>query len=716
MRNSGHNPSLRGRAGLCSSRRRMVRAGAGADEPPRHARSSWLQAVLGVACFLAGACDLAPQKIELPPLPARSEDAGKTSYTCMTETDRLCQGSVHIQCERHIEFLEAVMVDCAASGQVCDPQRVCVTCLPGNKRCRDCTGQTDDCNPNIVEQCGDDGDAYAEVEECGLTAPEVCYQGRCENACQLAMTQDSYAGCEFYAADLDNAAIDDANNASAQQYAVVVANPQRVPVQVQVELNNAAFGQPIETQQVDAKTVAPGDLEVFKLPRREVDGSSETGINDGTGSCVSSNAYKITSTYPISAYQFNPLENVNVFSNDASLLLPVPALGTQYTVVGWPQTIASDHDHPAQDFDPTTDSEDLRAFLTIIGAQAGTHVTVELGTQFDHVLKTDQFGALGPGDTLDLDIGPFDIINLEPQGFNGDFTGSKITSTNPVAVFVGSEASDAPRFTDLSMRQCCADHLEEQLLPDQSAGTRFAVGRMPSRTHALNNAAMPGAPLGVAEIDEPEWIRVIATTSGITRIQTSLDAPDDDFTLPERGDAIVRADRDFTIVADKPIHVLEVVASQSVTGIPKQYPGGDPSIMTVPPIEQFRQDYIFLTPDKYAFDFVTMVAPTDATIELDGAPLPDTCESSDMPLSANDDTGATWVVHRCQLSFPIVTNGMTVGTSGGSAPSVVQILPGEQHDGAHTIVSDKAISIVVYGFDRFVSYGYVGGLNLTALN
>jgi hypothetical protein len=47
---------------------------------------------------------------------------------------------------------------------------------------------------------------------------------------------------------------------------------------------------------------------------------------------------------------------------------------------------------------------------------------------------------------------------------------------------------------------------------------------------------------------------------------------------------------------------------------------------------------------------------------------------------------------------------------------VVRVLLGEQHDGAHTVVSDKPVSIVVYGFDRFVSYAYVGGLNLNALN
>ena len=662
-----------------------------------------------------GACDLAPRHIELAPLPSRPKPAdARSMFECKDETSHGCVGQVHARCERHGEFMQVVEVDCAAKGEVCDDERECVPCRAGSARCRDCRGAAADCNPDIVEKCLPDGSGYEQVKECGVATHDVCYQGECIDACTLAQTQNSYAGCKFFAADLDNAALDDVNNASAQQYAIVVANPQRVPVDVTVELNDAPLGQPVKAVEVDHKLVPPGDLEVFKLPRRELDGSSKNGINDGTHSAVSSNAYYVHSTYPITAYQFNPLENVNVFSNDASLLLPTPALGKDYTVVGWPQTIGNS-DSPDQDFDHTSSREDLRAFLTVLGVTPNTHVMIELGTKVKQVIAAPSIPSGKPGDNMPFTLGPYDALNLETQGFNADFTGTRIHADAPVAVFVGSEASDVPMFGTYATRQCCADHLEEQLLPDSSAGTHFIIGRMPSRTRALNDAALPGAPLGVAEVDEPEWIRVVATASGKTRIHTSLSGADADFSLSERGDAILRADRDFEITADKPIHVLEALASQGVTGIPKQYPGGDPSIIAVPPLEQFRRDYIFLTPDKYAFDFVTIVAPMDAAIKLDGEPLPDYCVTE--PIETDDMSADVWVAHRCQLSFPEVTNGTSGGgLMGGSAPSVVKVLPGDQHDGAHTIVSDREISIIVYGFDRFVSYAYVGGLNLTVLN
>ncbi len=70
-----------------------------------------------------------------------------------------------------------------------------------------------------------------------------------------------------------------------------------------------------------------------------------------------------------------------------------------------------------------------------------------------------------------------------------------------------------------------------------------------------------------------------------------------------------------------------------------------------------------------------------------------------------DDPVPDYVVYRCQLSFPEVT----------PAPSS-QTLDGEQNDGVHTIEATAPVGVVVYGFDRFVSYAYVGGLDQKVLN
>lgn len=657
----------------------------------------------------SSACSPAPRLIELPPLDDAGPPREPLPVTCKPGQKALCASDIYYRCEATEEFIEVTPDDCPARGLHCNVERGCVLCSPGDHQCKVCGDDDPGCNPDIVQECRQDGSGWDDIEVCDLEGKgEICADATCRNACDVAKQLRGYVGCEFFAADLDNAALSDMNNASAQQYAIAVANPNRVPVEVWVELNDAEYGAAQRVREVERRRVAPGDLEVFRLPRREVDGSSEKGLNDGTHSALTSNAYRVLSILPITAYQFNPLENVNVFSNDASLLYPISALGSDYTVVGWPQTIG-DSENPDQDFDSTTSGDDLRAFLTVLGTQAQTRVRFDLGAKVKRVVGADPIPAAGPGDMFELEIGPFDVINLETEGFNADFTGTRVEASKEVAVFVGSEASDVPMFGTYARRQCCADHLEEQLLPDTSAGTDFLMARMPPRTRALNASAVGGG-LGVADVEEPEWVRIVALTSGETRVQTTLDPPHHDFVLPARGDVTLRADRDVLIHADGPIHVLQALGSQGVTGIPRQYPGGDPSIIAVPPIQQYRRDYIFLTPDKYLFDFVTIIAPTEARVRLDGGELPETCITTPVEgfmMSGMTDaptTNTNWLVHRCQLAFPEIRKGQ-----------IPQIDAGIQEDGVHTVVSDQEVAIIVYGFDRFVSYAYVGGLDFDVL-
>lgn len=682
-------------------------------------------------------------------------DAGRPSpivdggFVCLYEEAVACIGNVHHSCERRPgggEFdIDTVLVDCnemTLEGRTttCVPELGCTLCRPGEIFCMG----------DAVAECGDDGQSYEVREHCEVEDGFVCQQGRCRNLCDIAIAERSYVGCEFYAVDLDNAALGPGNDASAQQYSVVVSNPSGQPTEVVVERNIAPFGEPPVVEAIRSVTVLPGDLEVLDLPRREVDGSSSfarcsasaecdageacwcagelrvedappegghrdcrcrnapgaSGINDGTHSALTSNAYRLRSTLPIIAYQFNPLDNVGVFSNDASLLLPTSALGTHYSVVGWPQTIA-DSDDPNEDFDPRTDDEDLRAFLTIVGTAPGTRVTITFGPEVRRVIGTGGYPDAVPGDVWELTIGAFDVINLETAGFNADFTGTRVQASFPVAVFSGSEASDAPRFDTLANRQCCADHLEEQLFPDDTLGTRFYIGRMPPRTRALNAAFVDPTVDSVGEFNEPEYVRVLAVRPGITTIETTLPSPDNYVELGEGESLIFTATQHFEMKTSQPVAVLQVLPSQEAVGIPSYYPGGDPASIAVPPVQQYRREYVFLTPGLYAFDFVTITAPRTAPVLLDEKPISEfdcMVQPADGIRRRDGDPPPEWVVYNCQLSFPDVL--------GRNQP----VQDGIQNDGYHTLRSTEPIGLVVYGFDAYVSYAYAGGLNLEPIN
>lgn len=583
-----------------------------------------------------------------------------------------------------------VVDDCRSRDLICAGSLMrCASCEPGRKAC----------DGSTIVHCTDEGEFGEALESCDDGEGYACRGGICEHLCTTARSNKSNVGCEYWAVDLDNAVIDDSNNAAAQQYAVVVSNPQPdIPARVIIEQDDGVPGGSHETSTIAEATIPPMSLRVFPLGPREVDGSPEGEFDTGTGTALTRNAFRITSHVPVVAYQFNPLENVNVFSNDASLLKPVEALTyaqsgmiPAYVVVGWPQTIAHTDD-PRTNFNPR-DPIDLRAFVTIVGTRPDTRVRM---TTKAKIIPGGPVPLTLPGGVVEVTLDPFDVLNLETGDFNADFTGSLIEADQPVVVFSGSEASDAPYFATLSERFCCADHLEEQLDPIRTAGKRFVLSPMPRRTRAVKQA---GA--SIEEVPEPEYFRIVATTERGATLKTTLPSPNDEIRIDGRGGFHdLTIDADALLVSDEPVIVASVQASQDAAFVPRGLPGGDPSLLIVPPTEQYRPTYVFLTPDKYAFDFIVVVAPTDARILLDRQPLDASlCEITDVEGGEGFDAHR---IYRCQLSFPVIDDSV----------SPPLLLPGRQNDGVHRIESDRNVGVLVYGFDAYVSYAYAAGTQL----
>ena len=93
------------------------------------------------------------------------------------------------------------------------------------------------------------------------------------------------------------------------------------------------------------------------------------------------------------------------------------------------------------------------------------------------------------------------------------------------------------------------------------------------------------------------------------------------------------------------------------------------------PTNQWQEEFVFLTPDKYVQDFVNVVASSSATVTLDGAPVP---WASFEPIP-----NSTYGVFRTQVG-----------------------------DGVHTVTSTEPAAVTVYGYDASVSYGYPAAMGL----
>ena len=502
------------------------------------------------------------------------------------------------------------------------------------------------CVGNEIHSCDSSGQAGPKVGEC-TGKGEVCIGGTCQKGCAATTVVTSNVGCEFWAVDLDNNK-DQFNDAAGAPWGLVISNASDITTDVQIELNDAAVGVAPTPKLVKKITVAPGALSVIEMPTREVDGSLQ-GNNEGPGTMLSSRAFRVTSTQPVVVYQFNALRSQ--YSNDASLLLPSPSLGQTYRALSWPSG------KPISFLGSPID----RGYVTVLGTQANTKVSI---TVSQAILAGGGIPATPKGGVVNATLGPFDVLNLEIDGMPGDLTGSVITSSAPVAVFVGTELSGGvsdplPPPRPSNPGTCCLDHLEEQLLPVESYGRKFVIPR--------------SAPRGTAYI-EPDYIRFLGVAA-TADVKTNLPAPNDHFALAPGQVKDILVTTDFTVDATQPVAIGQILVSQDYTddGI------GDPSLTVLPAVDQFRQDYLFLVPGSWLKNYVVIAMPDGTNVTIDGAPLGASCTSA----TSGVLDGTSYVSRRCPLT-----------------------------EGAHTMTGDKPFGIVAYGYGNAGSYAFVGGSNV----
>lgn len=571
-----------------------------------------------------------------------------SGWSCVpgTRTARQCDGMGNVTNTQ----------DCGASGQVCAPNLGCVACSPGSFRCNPA-------DPELTQQCSPDGSGYTDGARCDGASGEHCLEGHCGRPCEGL--GNSYLGCEYWATSTANGAIP-----TSFTYAVAVANTQPYPVDVTVEGG-------VLTAPATAR-VMPNSVSVVPLPWiTNLSGNGGiccAGMTDGPN-CVTrsaqlpSGAYHLRSTGPVAAYQFNPLEyhvgNRFSFSNDASLLLPQNALGQQYLVFAYTST------------GPPIGAPTDRCILTSI---RGGFVTV-VGAQTDatpnrvHVHATSPFwdphlaGTMRAAGDYDYLLQRGEALQLVAAGFNTDLTGTLIQTSAPAAVYSGHDCVTVP------LDRSACDHLEEQLFPTVTWGTRYAVSPVRYRDTTVENSVA----------------RIMAGRDGITLTFDGVTPPATCMRTLNRGDwCELQTTAGFQVTGTGPIAVAQYMPglgdnmSCQCFGTPPMCPStaecrGDPSMLLEPPVDQFRASYRILVPDSYDANFLTLVSEPGARLLLDEVPV-------------SGDT------------FP-------VGSS--LQARIVPVPPGN-----HLLRSADNVarfSVKVYGVAPFTSYAYPGGLDLAPI-
>jgi hypothetical protein len=548
--------------------------------------------------------------------------------------------------------------DCPEELPMCQAG-LCALCFPGAKKCE--AGKLMICDSPW-------GNQWLLLDDCSAQGL-VCVGdvGCAPEGGGIGKLADTNAGLEFWAVDLRNAQVStaakflDAQNAP---FAVIVSNTD------EVETSDVTVTYP-DGNQV-SQSIGPESLHVFNLP-------STWGLE---GSGLTQNAFRIEATKPIVAHQFNPLHNVDVFSNDASVLLPVEMMGSEYYALTLEHFSAGEYEFPG--------------YITIVGI-AGDPVEVTV-TPTTATLAGPGVAAMGAGIAETFTLNQGDVIHIEAMG--GDMSGTHVMAAGRVSVFAGHLAG-RPEQGD-----CCSDHLEQQLPPVNRWGTTFHLGRSVPRGKEVDYwrvvAAKPGtavsingsASSGGYSLAPGEWqeftstghftltatqpvmlARFFASTMESSMLNTLCDSDADCgpgyvcdpfacqykpcSTDADCGDMQVCN----TSVNDGSVECLEV---------------GDPAMIIAVPVEQWQQDFVFLTPNTYKKDFINVVVPAGAQVTLDGQNL--------APASFEPIGDGSYVVYR-----------------------------GEVSDGVHVMKSEAPAALTVYGFDGAVSYGYPGAMGLKKL-
>ncbi len=347
---------------------------------------------------------------------------------------------------------------------------------------------------------------------------------------------------------------------------------------------------------------------------------------------VSSKGIHVESTAPIVLYVMSHVD----FSVDGALALPAAAAGTYYVVSSY-QSAWKD------------------AFYLIVAQQDGT--TVEIAETKEYSVpggdnsELDSLWLSDPEETAE-EVTEMESVTLDTGEvyfatfpFGVDPSGSLIRSDKPVVVYSGAQLSNVP------LNYLAADLLLEAVPPVATWGSEFIVPTNAGRAAGDTIRVYGWAADTVVSFNGTE----VATLAAGQWLESRS-------------------------ASTEPIHVTSsspVMVVRYFNGTNWDSTTGDPSMLVVPPTEQYIGDFSFTTPVGFSPEYTSY-------------------------LSLTAPTGASVIV-----GSTAVTGWQTVGSS-GFATAEVALEPG-----AHSVTTDAPIQAAVYGVRTDESFAFQAGQDYT---
>jgi hypothetical protein len=582
-------------------------------------------------------------------------DGGSSLLTCSAD-QVVCAGNVAKTCDGKGGYKQSV--SCTERGQRCLGATVapggdtrslgCVVCTPGEASCAD----------GVAKFCRLDGTGF-DTFDCDPLQGMTCEAGGCKGACAPPGVTESYIGCDYYPTITHNPVW------SGFDFAIAVSNASDAPAHVVVTRG---------ADKLRELSIAKGALEVIKLPWvAALKGGDQDACQippePGDSRLARQSAYRVRSDRPVTVYQFSPLQYQLGKGADVPAGCPV---GTQCP--GGVVAECLSYSNDAALLLPATaltgdytvlswpSQGNTASFYAVTATADDTHVTLEGAGSFRPGGGVDRSGSgqaiLQRGDVLE--------VVASHGSERADASGTRVHADKPVQVIAGHSCANIPA----NDTPAC-DHLEQALFPTQILGKDYVVtypSAVASRSpHVVRIVAVEAgtkvqfdpalhAPITLSPGDPPFELRVGSYTPGAPGERGTEDPP-----------------VDLHVYADKPIAIAQYMQGQG--SVPSG--SGDPSMSLAVPTAQYRGDYIFTASTTYDANFINVIAPIGTAVSLDGAPLAG---------AASDVGSSDYQVIRAQLP------------AGGS--------------GVYKLHADAPVGLAVYGYGKYTSYMFPGGLDL----
>ncbi len=338
-------------------------------------------------------------------------------------------------------------------------------------------------------------------------------------------------------------------------------------------------------------------------------------------------------------------------TSDAWIVLPTDALGTEYVVSTYASSAVAD---TVFLLGPQFDEAYPSQFL-VIATEDSTTVNVELS-----VSRSAQ--ATGNRRTVLLQRGDAYLVQalVSVTRQNDDLTGSRVRASKPIAVLGAHYRAQVPILSEQATRDC----LVEQLPSTDVWGKRVIVPPLRPPVNTRRDSDRDVALARVLASRTKTGVSVNGSPVAVLGAGAFID-------LPLVNDAL-------DVTASEPI--LVTIIDRSANRRARADNAGDPSLIVVPPVEQFLSSYRV------------------------------------MSIEPRQSGTAFYTEHRITCIVPM-KHAASLKVDGTVAPAPVAI-PGTAYGyvhfdvlrGRHTATCDTTFGILIYGYGPAESYGYTGGM------